>query len=409
MTVQVPADVGTDATAAWVNVTATNGCRAGYLTAGACGAASDTSTTNYGPGESRPGLALVPLDAEGRFCVRASTCGDVAVDLFAVQGAAGAGGGSCRRRRNGWSTRAAACAGGGRRSCRRRRRCSGRVDGRVRQPDRRRRVRTDVRGDVPGGRRRFVLGRRLGRHVQRQRARRPAPTPTRCWSGWAAAGGVCVIAGQPRHVVVDRTGAIGAAGTGPVTASRRLLDTRGSGAALTARSVVTVATGGGADQPVLLNLTATDAGAPGYLAVVPPVGAGCPAAGGDGTSTSTVNVTPGRGAGQPRADPHRGRRPGVRVHLRPDPRRRRPRRLVTATVGTSRCPRATQMCQRSWGPALAHRWRRRPMCQRFRRRGRGRRRGPARRWTPGARSSRRARRRARPRGRGRCARAAPRW
>ena len=66
------------ATAALVNLTATDAASPGYLTLESCGARApgprETSTLSYAAGENVATLAIVPLDPDGRFCVyRASS------------------------------------------------------------------------------------------------------------------------------------------------------------------------------------------------------------------------------------------------------------------------------------------------------------------------------------------------
>ena len=72
------------ATAALVNIT-TTAAATGYITAEACGAAPDTmrpwSNGNPRPGRAVGSAAIVPLDAQGRFCIFQSTTAHTIVDV----------------------------------------------------------------------------------------------------------------------------------------------------------------------------------------------------------------------------------------------------------------------------------------------------------------------------------------
>jgi hypothetical protein len=81
VTTQPPAG----ATAALVNLTATDAASAGYLTLESCGALPagprETSTLTYAAGESVATMAIVPLDADGRFCVYRASAVHSVVDV----------------------------------------------------------------------------------------------------------------------------------------------------------------------------------------------------------------------------------------------------------------------------------------------------------------------------------------
>ncbi len=86
VSVAVPAGVA----AATVNLTADGPAAAGFLTAYRCDQLRPlASNVNYGARETVANLAVVPIGADGRLCVYASSPADVIVDLL---GSAGAGG-----------------------------------------------------------------------------------------------------------------------------------------------------------------------------------------------------------------------------------------------------------------------------------------------------------------------------
>lgn len=286
--VQVPSDVAAGASAAWVNVTTSDPCRAGYLAAGPCASDPGTSTVNHARGETRAGLALVPLDEQGRFCVRTMSRSDVVVDLFAVQ-ADGGGSLEVASAERVADTRASGgpLAAG---------------------------LPLVVDTGAPAGASGvFANLTVVGASSPTFAAAFPASDDGTCaaadWQGTsnvnvpdggahanavlAGIGGqgrVCVITGAAAHVVVDRMGAVVDGQGAPEPSSRRLLDTRAA-ARPGAGSVVAVATGVGPDQSVLVTVTATDAATAGYLTVGPAEGDGCSAVGAT-APTSTVNVTP---------------------------------------------------------------------------------------------------------------------
>jgi hypothetical protein len=78
------------ATAAAVNLTATNGAAPGYVTAFRRGDPLPVaSNVNYTPGDTVANLAVVPAAADHTICVAASSRADVIVDLLGVYGGAG--------------------------------------------------------------------------------------------------------------------------------------------------------------------------------------------------------------------------------------------------------------------------------------------------------------------------------
>jgi hypothetical protein len=73
--------VPADATAAFVNLTATNGADAGYAAAFPCGDVPFVSNLNFTPGTSVANFAIVPLAEDGTFCLTANRTVDAVVDL----------------------------------------------------------------------------------------------------------------------------------------------------------------------------------------------------------------------------------------------------------------------------------------------------------------------------------------
>ena len=71
----IDTDPPADAAAAMINLTAVLPAAAGHLTLEHCGPIEghDTSTVNFGVGETAAAMAVVPLDDDGRFCVHRST------------------------------------------------------------------------------------------------------------------------------------------------------------------------------------------------------------------------------------------------------------------------------------------------------------------------------------------------
>ncbi len=80
-----------DATAALINVTATNTTAAGYVRAYPCGEEQDVSNVNYGPGETVANLASVKLAAGGDVCFRSWATTDLVVDLAGWYSPSGTG------------------------------------------------------------------------------------------------------------------------------------------------------------------------------------------------------------------------------------------------------------------------------------------------------------------------------
>lgn len=85
----VAAPVGAQAVA--LNVTAVGPDEPGYVQVYPCGAptGAEISTINYLPGDVRPNSAIVPVDADGRVCVRTKAASDVIIDITGYFGPAG--------------------------------------------------------------------------------------------------------------------------------------------------------------------------------------------------------------------------------------------------------------------------------------------------------------------------------
>ena len=80
------------AVAAMINLTATEGTDAGYLTLEDCGPRSGPRTTSaltYAAGQSVAAMAIVPISSTGRFCVYRSSAVHTVVDVTAYLGSAG--------------------------------------------------------------------------------------------------------------------------------------------------------------------------------------------------------------------------------------------------------------------------------------------------------------------------------
>ena len=79
----VATDAPDGAVAAMINLTAVAPAHAGFLTLEDCGPIEvrDTSAVNFGAGETAAAMAVVPLDADGRFCVFRSTAVHSVVDV----------------------------------------------------------------------------------------------------------------------------------------------------------------------------------------------------------------------------------------------------------------------------------------------------------------------------------------
>ena len=79
----VDTDPPADATAALINLTATLPSKAGHLSLEDCGPGDgpDTSAVNFGRGETAAAMAVVPIDASGRFCIYHSTAVHSVVDV----------------------------------------------------------------------------------------------------------------------------------------------------------------------------------------------------------------------------------------------------------------------------------------------------------------------------------------
>src|SRR4051794_19383510 len=80
------------ATAAMINLTATDASAAGYLTLEDCGARTGVRTTSaltYAAGQSVAAMAIVPLSITGRFCIYRSSAVHSIVDVAAYLGSSG--------------------------------------------------------------------------------------------------------------------------------------------------------------------------------------------------------------------------------------------------------------------------------------------------------------------------------
>jgi hypothetical protein len=88
----VELDAPAGAVAAMINLTATEGTAAGFLTLEDCGARSGPRTTSaltYAAGQSVAVMAVVPISTGGRFCVYRSTAVHSIVDIAAYLGSNG--------------------------------------------------------------------------------------------------------------------------------------------------------------------------------------------------------------------------------------------------------------------------------------------------------------------------------
>ena len=88
--VQLTAPAG--ATAAMINLTATEAAAPGFLTLEDCGARSGARTTSaltYAVGESVAAMAIVPISSAGRFCIYRSSAVHTVVDVTAYLGSSG--------------------------------------------------------------------------------------------------------------------------------------------------------------------------------------------------------------------------------------------------------------------------------------------------------------------------------
>jgi hypothetical protein len=92
----VTTHVDAAATAVLTNLTMVRGRSAGYITANACSALQpgpqQQSNGNFQPNETIANLALVPIDADGRFCIANQAPVDLVADVEAYLAPAAAGG-----------------------------------------------------------------------------------------------------------------------------------------------------------------------------------------------------------------------------------------------------------------------------------------------------------------------------
>ena len=86
VSIDVSAEVPSDATAAVMTVTAADSCAAGYLTVFACGVTPPTSNLNYEVGRNTAGLVITAIDARPdgsrQVCIRSYASTDVVVDVI---------------------------------------------------------------------------------------------------------------------------------------------------------------------------------------------------------------------------------------------------------------------------------------------------------------------------------------
>ena len=75
---------GEPVSAVALNVTVADALTDGYVTVRPCGAASGTSTVNFGPGDTVANGVIVPMDANGRVCVESVGLAYVIADVVAV-------------------------------------------------------------------------------------------------------------------------------------------------------------------------------------------------------------------------------------------------------------------------------------------------------------------------------------
>ena len=275
-TLEIDPDVVAGATAVVVNVTAVSPPVGGYLTAYPCGADRPlASIVPVVPGRIIPGTAIVPLDANGNFCLFASIPSDLVVDLSGVY---------------------APNAGDGFEPIAAQRRFDSRVGALVR-PD------TVVRVQIAGsyGIPASATGAAITLHTSNSVAdgyvtawpcdpARPTTSVLNATSGVASAnhlqvgldatGGLCLYAQTAMHLVVDVSGWFG-----PTAASQfhaqmpsRLVDTRedvglaGPFAAGQNRPISVVGAGGvpaTGVTAIAAEVTAVDAAQTGYITVHP--------------------------------------------------------------------------------------------------------------------------------------------
>ena len=96
-----------DATAALINLTATNTAAPGYVRAYPCGEEQDVSNVNYAAGQTVANLASVKVAAGGDICFKSYAQTDIVVDLAGWYSPSGAAASSWPPTRSGCSTPAA--------------------------------------------------------------------------------------------------------------------------------------------------------------------------------------------------------------------------------------------------------------------------------------------------------------
>ncbi|MEZ5296370.1 MAG: hypothetical protein R2697_08910 [Ilumatobacteraceae bacterium] len=75
------AGVPNGATAAAINLTATNPQAAGHLTAYNCGTRPTASTLNYAAGTTITNASIIPLSSSGKICIHTLATTDIVADI----------------------------------------------------------------------------------------------------------------------------------------------------------------------------------------------------------------------------------------------------------------------------------------------------------------------------------------
>jgi hypothetical protein len=270
-TVQVPDAAGVGAVA--VNLTTTSPRTGGFLTAFACGGTTPTiSNHNYARAQIVAHAAIVPLSADGTFCVFTPTATNVIADVTGRFGADAI-----------TSTTAT--------------RLTDTRTGATRQPASTPLVVdvgepgeivalgvTAVDATAPGWVKAAPCGSSTTTSTVNMVDASPVPNIALVTAG--DDGTACITSSTPTHLIVDRLASFDPDANAELDDPRRLLDTRdGVNAPLAGGATITLhvepATTGGA----IVNLTAVDAKAGGFLTAYP-CGSGVPA-------TSSLNYAPG--------------------------------------------------------------------------------------------------------------------
>jgi hypothetical protein len=247
------------ATSAFVNVAAVDPCREGFLTAYPCGAVPLASNVNFVRRQTVANMAAVMLGPGGELCVYSSAQTDVVVDLVGALAPGGLGYNAVP------STRLV----------------DTRTTASVVLPMQPFTVRTAGNAGVPAGARAAAINLTAvdpfgnGYVVAYPCGSVPGVSTLNFGAGHnvanltivelAADGNVCFVASAPTHLVVDVVGWFGPTGQQfSATMPTRLVDTRVSARASEGR-VISVAT----SETILLNVTAVNPTAAGYLSAYP--------------------------------------------------------------------------------------------------------------------------------------------